>query len=78
MKTIQGTKKNYVELRNILEVPDRIFRLALNEAAALAWQTGYPHLFFPDLATEKIQAATEWKAHQKWLRQKSSGHAMSH
>jgi hypothetical protein len=54
-----------------------MFRLALNEAEALAWQTGYPHLLFPALATEKIQAATEWSARQKLLRQKKSGPVMS-
>lgn len=65
------------EWRQTLAGPDRIFRLALNEAEALAWQTGYPHLLFPVLATEKIQAATDWSARQKLLRQKKSGRVMS-
>lgn len=65
------------ELRDTLEVPDKFFRLVLNEAAALAWQTDYPHLVFPDLATEKIQAAAEWNTRQKRLRQKHFVRALS-
>ena len=32
---------------------------ALNEAEVLAWQTGFPHLVFPVLATEKMEALAE-------------------
>lgn len=75
---IEQAKKGFqVELRETPELPDRIFRLALNEASALAWQTGYPRLLFPDLAAEKIQAAAEWNARQKRLRLKISAPAMS-
>jgi hypothetical protein len=75
---IKAVKEGFgAERRPTLAVPDRMFRLALNEAEALAWQTGYPHLLFPALATEKIQAATEWSARQKLLRQKKSGPVMS-
>jgi GTP cyclohydrolase II len=66
-----------VELRQSLEGSDRLFQLALNEAGALAWQTDYPHLVFPALATEKLQAAAEWTARQTHLRQKYSVRAMS-
>lgn len=59
------------ELQGTLEGPDKLFRLALNEAEAVAWQTGYPQLVFPALATEKIQAAAGWNARQKFLRQKN-------
>ena len=65
------------ELRGTLEVPERLFRLALNEAEALAWQTDYPHLVFPTLATEKILAAGEWNSRQKILLHKNSVHATS-
>jgi hypothetical protein len=65
------------ELQGTLEVPEKIFRLALNEAEALAWETGYPHLVFPVLATEKVQGAAQWTARQQFLRQKKSAHAMS-
>ena len=46
----------------------RLLRLALNEAEALAWQTDYPHLFFPTLATEKAEAAVSWHRHQRAVR----------
>lgn len=65
------------ELRQTLAVPERIFRLALNEAEALAWETGYPHLLFPALATEKLQAATAWSARQELLRQNKFFRVMS-
>ena len=41
-----------------------LLRLALNEAEGLAWQTAYPHLVFPDLATEKVQAVIAWETRQ--------------
>jgi len=47
-----------------LESNDRLLSLALKEAEALAWQTDYPHLVFPTLATEKAQAALAWHRHQ--------------
>jgi hypothetical protein len=46
----------------------RLLRLALNEAEALAWQTDYPHLFFPTLAVEKAQIAVSWHERQRALR----------
>jgi len=46
----------------------RLLRLALNEAEALAWQTNYPHLFFPTLATEKAEAAISWHRRQRAVR----------
>jgi hypothetical protein len=46
----------------------RVLRLALNEAEALAWQTGFPHLFFPALATEKARTALSWHRRQRALR----------
>lgn len=46
----------------------RLLRLALNEAEALAWQTEYPHLFFPTLAVEKAQATVSWHQRQHVLR----------
>jgi hypothetical protein len=77
MKTYQGAKKNYFALSETPAVPDRMFRLALNEAEALAWQTDYPQLVFPILATEKTQAVTEWNARQERLHQKDSVRVMS-
>jgi hypothetical protein len=65
------------ELQGSLEVPEKLFRLALNEAEALAWETGYPHLVFPVLASEKVRATAQWTARQQFLRRKNSTHAMS-
>ena len=49
------------------ESQEKLFQLALNEAKALAWQTGYPHLTFPALAMEKVQSVTAWQARQDLL-----------
>lgn len=61
-----------IELRNSLAADDRLLRLALNEAEALAWQTAYPQLVFPTLAIEKAHAVTEWQARQKTIQQATS------
>ena len=44
------------------------FRLALNEAEALAWQTDFPHLVFPVLAREKVSDIAKWYARQRSIR----------
>ena len=46
----------------------RLLRLALNEAEALAWQTGYPQLVFPALAAEKARATVRWHQRQRAVR----------
>ena len=46
----------------------RLLRLALNEAEAIAWQTDFPHLFFPALAAEKAETAVLWHQRQRALR----------
>jgi hypothetical protein len=56
------------EFRNAFAAPERLLHLALNEAEALACQTGFPHLVFPTLAREKVQAVTTWHARQQLLR----------
>ena len=56
------------EFRGTLEAPEQLLELALNEAEALAWQTDFPHLVFPVLATEKAEAVAAWKAW--WKQQK--------
>jgi hypothetical protein len=61
----------FAESKQALAAPERLLRLALNEAEALAWQTTYPHLLFPTLATEKIQAVAGWNAHQESVRRNS-------
>ena len=57
------------ETRATLDSRERLVRLALNEAEALAWQTRYPHLLFPTLALEKVQAVAQWDARQRQIRQ---------
>jgi len=46
---------------------EKLLRLALNEAEALAFLTDYPHLVFPTLAMEKLQYATTWKNRQQQI-----------
>jgi hypothetical protein len=55
------------EARGTLKVQERLLRLALNEAEALAFQTLYPQLVFPTLAVEKIQGAARWSHRQRLL-----------
>ena len=53
------------EFRETRGAREQLLRLALNEAEALAWQTEFPHLVFPMLATEKAQAIAAWDARQQ-------------
>ena len=46
----------------------RVLELALNEAEALAWQTGLGHLLFPVLAWEKASAVAAWHTRQQYIR----------
>src|SRR4051812_6031166 len=46
---------------------EKLLRLALNEAEALAFLTDYPHLVFPTLAMEKVQSAASWKNRQQQI-----------
>jgi hypothetical protein len=39
--------------------------LALKEAEALAWETGFPALFFPELAEEKLNQLRHWESRQR-------------
>jgi len=63
-KLVQGierAKQNLAaQFHDKLELPQRLLRAALNEAEALAWETGYPQLVFPTLAEEKIAAFSKW------------------
>ncbi len=49
----------------------QLLQSALNEAEALAWQTPYPHLLFPELAAEKACAVSRWAARQRTVRRAS-------
>ncbi len=55
------------EARETLQVQEHLLRLALNEAEAVASQTSYPHLVFPNLAMEKVQRTAEWSRRQRLL-----------
>jgi hypothetical protein len=61
----------FAESRQLLGAPERMLKLALNEAEAVAWQTDYPHLFFPELALEKVQAVATWNRRQSAVRSAS-------
>lgn len=58
----------FTESYRALKAHEHLLRLALNEAEAVASQTMYPHLVFPALATEKVQAVVAWDAHQQSVR----------
>ena len=53
------------EFHETYETHGQLVQLALNEAEALAWQTAYPHLLFPALAVEKVQAVATWQNRQR-------------
>jgi hypothetical protein len=55
------------EFRDSFQDHEHLLDLAVNEAEALAWESGYPQLFFPTLATEKVQAVANWQARQQLL-----------
>jgi hypothetical protein len=59
----------FAEASGAFPAPERLVRLALNEAEAAAWQTQYPHLVFPALATEKVRAVAAWNARQQSVRE---------
>ena len=56
------------EFSPLIQQQPRLFQLALNEAEAMAWQTGFAHLLFPVLAWEKARAVAEWHARQESIR----------
>jgi len=55
----------YAEASQALQSQEHLLRLALNEAEAAARQTLYPHLVFPALAMEKVQAVSAWSRDQE-------------
>jgi hypothetical protein len=56
---------------------EQLLRGAMNEAEALAWQTPYPHLFFPGLAEEKAVAARQWVTRQRSLKKVTGAELLS-
>ncbi len=47
--------------------PEPMLRQVLTEAEALAWESGFPHLLFPELAAEKADSLATWYARQQFL-----------
>ena len=60
------------QFRDKLETHEHLLRLALNEAEAIAWDTEFPHLVFPMLATEKAQTVATWLARQRSMNRAAS------
>jgi hypothetical protein len=58
------------EFNETLDAHGNLFRLALNEAEALAGQTEYPHLVYPALAAERVQAVANWRKRQALIQQR--------
>jgi hypothetical protein len=48
-----------------VDAHQKLLRLAVNEAEALAYETDYPHLVFPALAEEKAQQVAAWETRQQ-------------
>jgi hypothetical protein len=65
------------EFRETGKAHEQLLQLALNEAEAVAWQTGFPHLVFPLLALEKAQAVAAWQTRQESIRRTSSTPALA-
>jgi hypothetical protein len=75
---VNGCRKILAQIRNAREMllaearetlagQEKLLRLAVNEAEALAWQTRYPQLLFPTLAVEKIRGVAAWNNRQRLL-----------
>jgi hypothetical protein len=53
------------EFRGRVDRHGHVLELALNEAEALAWESGFPQLLFPTLALEKARSVARWHDHQQ-------------
>jgi hypothetical protein len=70
---IEQAKNTVVnDFHETLDAHGNLFRLALNEAEALALQTDYPHLVYPTLAMERVQAVVAWRGRQRSVQQRHS------
>lgn len=65
------------EFHDTVDAHNKMLRLAVNEAEALAWETDYPELVFPTLAQEKAAEVTSWQARQRELRNFSPNYSRS-
>ena len=60
------------DFASVLNKQPHVLQLALNEAEALALQTGFPELVFPTLAQEKAWKVAAWDKHEECVRQTGS------
>ena len=60
------------EAQGRAQASDLMLRLAVAEAEAIAWQTSVPHLIFPTLAMERVQAVSNWSDRQQVVRRQSA------
>jgi len=68
MGQIQNAREMLLaEARETLAGQEKLLRLAVNEAEAIAWRTLYPQLVFPALAVEKIRGVATWNDRQRLL-----------
>jgi hypothetical protein len=69
---LRGAKERVVaEFKAQVEDHEHLLELAVNEAEALAWHAGFPHLLFPELAEEKARTVAAWHERQQFLLEKS-------
>ncbi|HEV2691365.1 MAG TPA: hypothetical protein VG347_00560 [Verrucomicrobiae bacterium] len=77
-KQIGQAKDSLVaEFKGAFQNQELTLQFAIAEADALARQTEYPHLLFPVLATEKLQAAAYRQSRQHYVRQSSPVYAFA-
>lgn len=65
------------EFKETYEIHERLLRLIINEAEALAFETEYPHLVFPTLALEKVRVAANWHERQDLIRSRDASLAFA-
>ena len=59
------------DARGNAQASDLMLRMAVAEAEAIAWQTPVPHLIFPTLAMERVQAVSNWSERQQRVRRQN-------
>jgi hypothetical protein len=78
LQGIEHAKTRIVaEFQARLAGQEHLLELAINEAEALAWESGFPQLLFPTLALEKAHAVAAWQARQDDLRRRSASLAFA-
>jgi hypothetical protein len=70
LPTLQSIKTGLLKEFHPVYRQGRMVELALNEAEALAHDTGFPLLVFPALAREKVEAVAAWNRRQRMVRRR--------